>query len=369
MECYTCHTSWTNSCAGCHLPIEANWKTERHHYEGGETRNFATYNPQVARDDMFLLGRRGPSEGSKIAPVRSSSALVLSSTNSNRERIYVQQPPIAASGFSSQAFNPHYPHTERKTETKTCSDCHLSGGRRQQRHHGAAAGARDELRQLRRLQRVGRRSGGDQRGAGHGMGRAAGGHRQLSASLRVSGLVRGARSEWPTNLKTRTATARATRTACSCAANTCMSRKAASGARVYDVASIGNKGVSRAIITAPFSPLGQDTHIALEGRDLHRAADESADQSAAQRRRVDARDEPGAAVPSDLQLRVITDAKEGLILTDVTTLADGEPRNNHLQRALTWNPTAACSTGARHVTLGGYYAYVIADARPRRSSI
>ncbi len=40
--------------------------------------------------------------------------------------IYVQQAPIAASGFSSQAFNPHYPHTERKTETKTCTDCHLS---------------------------------------------------------------------------------------------------------------------------------------------------------------------------------------------------------------------------------------------------
>jgi hypothetical protein len=126
MECYTCHTSWTTSCAGCHLPIQANEKTERQHYEGGETRNFATYNPQVARDDMFLLGRREPAAGGKIAPVRSTSALVLSSTNSSRERIYVQQPPIAASGYSSQAFNPHYPHTERKTETKTCSDCHLS---------------------------------------------------------------------------------------------------------------------------------------------------------------------------------------------------------------------------------------------------
>ena len=56
MTCFTCHTSWTTSCGGCHLPIEANWKTERHHYEGGETRNYATYNPQVARDDMFQLG-------------------------------------------------------------------------------------------------------------------------------------------------------------------------------------------------------------------------------------------------------------------------------------------------------------------------
>ena len=126
MTCYTCHLSWTTSCAGCHLPIQANWKTERLHYEGGETRNYATYNPQVARDDMFQLGRHGPVKGARIAPVRSSSALVLSSTNANRERIYIQQAPVSASGFSSQAFAPHYPHTERKTETKTCSDCHVS---------------------------------------------------------------------------------------------------------------------------------------------------------------------------------------------------------------------------------------------------
>ena len=69
-------------------------------YEGGETRNYATYNPQVARDDMFLIGHRESAAGDKIAPYRSSSALVLSSTNANREHLYVQQPPIAASGFS-----------------------------------------------------------------------------------------------------------------------------------------------------------------------------------------------------------------------------------------------------------------------------
>ncbi|MGH8123571.1 MAG: multiheme c-type cytochrome, partial [Rudaea sp.] len=126
MTCYTCHTSWTTSCGGCHLPIQANWKTERHKYEGGETRNFATYNPQVARDDMFMLGVHGEIKNHRIAPVRSSSALVLSSTNINREKIYIQQPPISSAGFSSQAFAPHYPHTERKTETKECEDCHLS---------------------------------------------------------------------------------------------------------------------------------------------------------------------------------------------------------------------------------------------------
>jgi hypothetical protein len=58
---------------------------------------------------------------------------------------------------------------------------------------------------------------------------------------------------------------------------------------------------------------------------------------------------------------VITDAEEGLILVDVDTLADGEPRNNFLRRAVTWNP-GGLLRGARHVTLGGDYAYVAADA-------
>ncbi|MFT7091877.1 MAG: hypothetical protein ACJAYW_001840, partial [Candidatus Azotimanducaceae bacterium] len=126
MECYTCHQSWTTSCAGCHLPIEANWKSERKHYEGGETRNYATYNPQVVRDQIFMLGRRGSINGGRIAPLRSTSALVLSSTNANREKLYVQQPPISAAGYSSQVINPHFAHTVRKTETRVCSDCHLS---------------------------------------------------------------------------------------------------------------------------------------------------------------------------------------------------------------------------------------------------
>ncbi len=126
MACFSCHSSWMTSCAGCHLPIQANWKTERHHYEGGETRNFATYNPQVARDQMFQLGKHGPAKNGIIVPVRSSSALLLSSTDINRNRIYIQQQPVSAGGYSAQAFAPHFPHTVRKTETKTCTDCHVS---------------------------------------------------------------------------------------------------------------------------------------------------------------------------------------------------------------------------------------------------
>jgi hypothetical protein len=53
----------------------------------------------------------------------------------------------------------------------------------------------------------------------------------------------------------------------------------------------------------------------------------------------------------------ITDAVEGLIATDIDTLADGEPRNNFFKRAVTWNPGGVL-TGARHIILGGHFAYI-----------
>jgi hypothetical protein len=43
------------------------------------------------------------------------------------------------------------------------------------------------------------------------------------------------------------------------------------------------------------------------------------------------------------------------------TLADGEPRNNKLKRAVTWNPGGVLN-GARHITLAGRYAYIAASA-------
>jgi hypothetical protein len=57
----------------------------------------------------------------------------------------------------------------------------------------------------------------------------------------------------------------------------------------------------------------------------------------------------------------ILDSEEGLILVDIDTLMDGEPRNNKLTRAVTWNDQGVLK-GARHMVLGGMYAYIIADA-------
>ena len=361
MTCFSCHLSWTTSCAGCHLPIQANWKTERLHYEGGETRNYATYNPQVARDDVFQLGKSGPVKGARITPVRSSSALVLSSTNSNRERIYIQQPPVAASGFSSQAFAPHYPHTERKTETKTCGDCHIS-----EANDNNAIMAQLLLQGTNFVNFV-------------GFNAWVGEERHVEAvevtewdepqSVLGSYLQRYAYPDHFAEHEKRgrrlaEAHDHATRGPAGCVAlrgEYLFAAEGAGGMRVYDVASIANKGVSQRIVSAPFSPLGHDTHVASKNATcvaLPTNQPINPRRNAGELMRNVNQEQPFHPI---YHYALIVDADEGLILVEVDTLSDGEPRNNFLKRALTWNPDGLL-TGARHVTLGGHYAYVSTEA-------
>ncbi len=362
MECYTCHTSWTTSCGGCHLPIEANWKTERHHYEGGESRNYATYNPQVARDQMFLIGRRGPAKGGKIAPVRSSSALILSSTNANREKIYIQQPPVASSGHSSQAFNPHFPHTVRKTETKTCDDCHLSN-------------SGDNNAIMAQLLMFGTNFvnfvGYNAWVGGEGEINAV----QVTEWSEPQAVIGSYLHQYayPDYFKAHEEKGNVLQTAYGHSAGDvgCLQLRGEylfvaqgrKGMQAYDVANIANKGFSQRFITAPFSSLGHDTHIKSENATCVSLPTNQpiAPERFEKLRKMMIEDNLEQPLHPIYNYAFITDSEEGLIVVDVNTLADGEPRNNNLERVLTWNGGDVLA-GARHITMGGFYAYIMADA-------
>ena len=84
------------------------------HNEGIMVRNYTQYNFQVLRDDVFMLGIDATVKKHRIAPVRSSSAVIVGSQNANREWLYSQQQTISAEGYSGQAFNPHFPHAVRQ---------------------------------------------------------------------------------------------------------------------------------------------------------------------------------------------------------------------------------------------------------------
>jgi hypothetical protein len=381
MACFTCHLSWTTSCGGCHLPIEANWKTSSHKYDGIETRNFATYNPQVARDDMFQLGRHQTTKGNQIAPVRSTSALVLSSTNINRERIYIQQPPISAIGFSSQAFAPHFPHTVRKTETKTCSDCHVSAA-----NDNNAIMSQLLLLGTNFVNFVGLNAW---TGLEHGIQATRVTEWDEPQAVIGSYLHRYAYPdywkahqdhgreliEWrrgerfgpklsgePKAMEEFANTHQATPDAARCLqlrGEYMFVAEGKGGFRAYDVASIANKGFSERIVTAPFSPLGQDTHIDTKNATCMALP---TNQPIAPTRNTPQMREMNQeqAFHPIYHYAFITDSVEGLIAVDIDTLADGDPRNNKFKRAVTFNEGGAL-TGARHITLAGHFAYIVTD--------
>ena len=360
MTCFACHTSWTTSCGGCHLPIEANWKTERLHYEGGETRNYATYNPQVVRDQMFMLGKHGSVKEGRIAPVRSSSALVLSSTNANREKIYIQQPPISASGFSSQAFAPHFPHTVRKSETKTCDDCHVS-----EDNDNNAIMAQLLLQGTQFINFI-------------GFNAWVGGSDDVSAvqvtewdepqAVIGSYLHRYAYPDWfedHQNNKQELQTSHshdANQVQClQLRGEYLYTSQGKKGVRVYDVASIANKGVSQRIIEGPFSPLGHDTHVATQDAACVTLPTNQPINPVLNQGKLMREDNQEQPFHPLYHYAYVADREEGLILINVDTLADGNARNNQLKRALTWNPDGLLN-GAQHITVGGYYLYITVDA-------
>jgi len=356
MECYTCHLSWTTTCGGCHLPIQANRLSESKHFEGGVSRNFATYNPQVARDQAFQLGIHSTVKGNTIAPIRSTSALVLSSQNINRERIYITQPPISASGFSSQAFTPHFAHTARKTETKGCSDCHVSAA-----NDNNAIIAQTLLHGTNYINFM---SPFAWVGSDGGVTGVRVTEYDEPQAVIGSFLQRYAYPDWyrehleRDRQLTEGYRQRGNRTGClQVRGEYLFTAEGPDGTIAYDVASIANKGVADRILSGPYGPLGHDVRVESENATcvaLPTTQPIAPDRNQGALMRETNEEQ---AFHPIYDYALITDAEEGLILTDVNTLANGEPRDNFLTRALTWNEGGVLN-GARHLTIAGYWVYV-----------
>jgi hypothetical protein len=76
MTCNTCHTAWTTSCFGCHLPMTANTKLPMLHNEGLTTRNYTACNFEGAARRHSCWASNVPT-GHRIAPTRSACAVVV----------------------------------------------------------------------------------------------------------------------------------------------------------------------------------------------------------------------------------------------------------------------------------------------------
>ncbi len=387
MSCITCHSSWNPSCFGCHLPQKANKKLPSLHNEGDVTRNFVSYNFQTLRDDVFMLAHDGDVTKNRIGPARSSCAIHVGSYNNNRESIYVQQQTISADGMSGIAFSTNVPHTVRggphptdpnfrdefrpgTTETKMCTDCHLSKNRDNNaimaqllmqgtnyvnfigRYCWMAEGSsglaavevteRDEPQAVigSTLQQLAFPD--DYRKHVERSNVLANAHEHPGKDV-SDNVTHPFRQPEVLSLQHRGEYLYA---ACG-----------TGGLRVFDIAFIDDKGFSERITTAPVSPIGQrffvpskyatavaaPTTIAPDPTRKHRPENHEQD------------------VNSLYAYIYFVDKFEGLILVGAGTLLDGDPLNNYLNRELTFNPNGLLC-GARAITIVGTYAYICCDA-------
>ncbi|MCB9876743.1 MAG: hypothetical protein H6835_03985 [Planctomycetes bacterium] len=364
MDCAACHTSWMTSCFGCHLPQEANWRTDMHHFEDKKLRNYATYNPQVARDDVFMLGISPDVKDNRVAVVRSSSAVMVSSTDSTRAIGYKQQLTVAANGMNGQCFNTHFAHTVRKTETRKCSDCHLSS-----KNDNNAWLAQTYLQGTSYVNFFGMYAyvaadrGGleavritewpePQAMIGSNLHRLAY-PEQAAAHQRAGGRLDEAHHHGG-SVRSLEVRGEYLYTACG-----------KGGFRVFDIANIANKNFSERIVTAPVSPLGQDTHVATK---FATAVALPTNMSISMARPwIEANREQNYPyrgrdqnLHESYRYAYVSDRFEGLILVDIDCLTDGDPDNNFTERAVTFNPGGALD-GAEHLAIAGTTVYVCCE--------
>jgi hypothetical protein len=356
MDCQICHTSWATSCFGCHLPMKANQRVPQNKFEGVTDRNFTTYNPQVVRDDVFMLGIDGTVKKNRMAVIRSSSAVVVSSQNANREWVYSQQQTFSAEGYSGQAFNPHFPHTTSSVgTTKTCTDCHLS---------------KDNNNNAWMTQLLGFGTGTVNffgRYAYVGEGRH-GFHAVVWTEPDEPQAVIGShlhKIAYPANFKKHIDGGSVLGEAYEHGGHDIQdivlrgeylyTANGPGGFEVFDVANIDQKGFSERIVSAPVSPLGQRTRIhtkyatsialpstlALDPARLHIPENEEQ--------------------PIDLfyAFVYISDREEGLVISNVATLVNGNPDDNFLKESETvrFNPNGIL-TGATFVAAAGHRLYM-----------
>src|SRR5205823_3801026 len=341
---------------------------------------------QVLRYHVFMLGPDGTLTGNRIAPVRSSSAILVSSQNQNREWIYSQQQTVSAEGFSGQTFNTHVPHTVRATETKTCTDCHVSKS-----NDNNAWMAQLLLQGTNFVNFMGR-------------------YVYVASDDALEAVVATERTEpqavigstlhkiaYPSNYQNFVNGGGELREAYEHKGNPRVLQvqlrgeyayvaAGEGGLRVYDVAQIDQKGFSERISTAPVSKYGQKFYVKTKYAAAVTSPTTLGVDPARWRMKTDGTmiDPASAAkltgddrkqlvneeqpIHSLYAYLYIVDKYEGLILVNAATLLDGDPLNNYLQRVLdpnkyansAFNPGGALSD-SNNIVIAGTHAYITTD--------
>jgi hypothetical protein len=128
------------------------------------------------------------------------------------------------------------------------------------------------------------------------------------------------------------------------------------GFRVFDIAQLNQKGFSEKMVTAPVSPLGQNTNVSTRYATAV-AAPSTLAVDPVRTRNPQNEEQPIHPLYGYIY---ITDREEGLVVATAATLLDGNPSNNFLQRAAAFNPEGRLR-GATNLAIAGNYAYLTCD--------
>jgi hypothetical protein len=300
-----------------------------------------------------------------VAPARSSCAILVSSQNQNREWLYYMQQTVSAEGFSGTAFSTFVPHTVRAKETKACDDCHVS-----ERNDSNAWMAQVLLQGTNLLNFMGRYI--YVADGAKGFDAVAVAEHDEPPAIIGSYLQRLA---YPDNYREHLARDRQLKEAYHHLGNVfdvqlrgeyLYAALGKRGFRAYDVANIDNKGFSERTVTAPVSPLGQQLYVKTK----YAMAVASPSTLAIDPARTHKPENEEQAIHPMYAYLYVADKYEGLVVIGdsnpnsktpgVSTLLDGDPRNNFLKRALAFNPDGILN-GARRIVIAGIYAYILCD--------
>jgi hypothetical protein len=301
-----------------------------------------------------MLGIDGTVKKNRMAVLRSSSAVVVSSQNANREWVYSQAQTFSAEGYSGQAFNPHFPHTTSSVgTTKNCTDCHLSKNNDNNAWMTQLLGfGTGTVNFFGRYAYVGEGHEGlhaviwtepDEPQA------AIGSHLHKIAypdnyrkHLEAGSILKEAHEHSGHDIQDLVLRGEYLYTA-----------NGPGGFEVFDVANIDQKGFSERIVSAPVSPLGQRTRVNTK----YATSVALPSTLALDPARVRLPENEEQKIDLFYAFVYVSDREEGLVGSNVKTLVDGNPDNNFLKRDVTFNPDGIL-TGASFVTAAGHRLYL-----------
>ncbi len=119
MECYACHTSWRQSCLGCHVTVD----------DRGQARNLTTGEVtqgsiSASRDDYSIdFLALGVNSRGKITPLCASMAMFWSYIDADGNTVYDDKIRTSGDGRKGFGWNPFHHHTVSRTPVN-CDSCH-----------------------------------------------------------------------------------------------------------------------------------------------------------------------------------------------------------------------------------------------------